>query len=374
MTLAGPAAAGDLYRAARAGARTIGLADGVFEDRPTVWHKEILWALERGVRVIGAASLGALRAAECAPFGMEGVGRVFELVRDGTIEDDSDLAVVHAPAELDWQPLTEARVNVRASLDAAEAAGVLSRRDARALTARAAAMPFRTLSWRALLDTLDGGRRARLAAWLPDGRVDLKRADALALLDAVAAGDGPRRRHAPPSVSPIPATGGRPSTGSSAAPASGADEAVLDELRLDPARFERALVRAFARRAAAPEPLDPAPDEGELLDELRLRHGLATAAGFRGWLAPQPRRARRARRGARGRGAAGAGARTAGGRARARSARRAARRRPLRGPRAARRRQAGAARRPPAAALSRGRARRAGRRALRPAPGVDRLR
>ena len=80
VTLAGPAAAGDLYRAARAGARTIGLADGVFEDRPTVWHKEILWALERGVRVIGAASLGALRAAECAPYGMEGVGRVFEAV------------------------------------------------------------------------------------------------------------------------------------------------------------------------------------------------------------------------------------------------------------------------------------------------------
>ena len=285
VTLAGPAAAGDLYRAARAGARTIGLADGVFEDRPTVWHKEILWALERGVRVIGAASLGALRAAECAPFGMEGVGRVFELVRDGTIEDDSDLAVVHAPAELGWQPLTEARVNVRASLDAAEAAGVLSRRDARALAARAAAMPFRTLSWRALLDTLDGGRRARLAAWLPDGRVDLKRADALALIDAVAAGDGT----APPSRTAFRLADTRYWRSAvdwfERRPASGADEAVLDELRLDPARFERALVRAFARRAAAPEPLDPAPDEGELLDELRLRHGLATAAGFRGWLA-----------------------------------------------------------------------------------------
>ena len=251
VTLAGPAAAGDLYRAAREGARTIGLADGVFEDRPTVWHKEILWALERGVRVIGAASLGALRAAECAPFGMEGVGRVFELVRDGTIEDDSDLAVVHAPAELDWQPLTEARVNVRASLDAAEAAGVLSRRDARALTARAAAMPFRTLSWRALLDTLDGGRRARLAAWLPDGRVDLKQADALALIDAVAAGDGT----APPSRTAFRLADTRYWRSAvdwfERRPASGADEAVLDELRLDPARFERALVRAFARRSSA---------------------------------------------------------------------------------------------------------------------------
>ena len=131
VSLPGPAAAGDLYRAARAGARVIGLVDGVFEDRPTVWHKEILWALERGVRVIGAASLGALRAAECAPFGMEGVGQVFAQIPRGAIEDDSDLAVVHAPGELGWQPLTEARVNVRATLDAAlAAAGVLSRREA----------------------------------------------------------------------------------------------------------------------------------------------------------------------------------------------------------------------------------------------------
>ena len=122
VTLAPPAAAGDLYRAARAGARVIGLVDGVFEDRPTVWHKEILWALDRGARVLGAASVGALRAAECAAFGMEGIGRVFAAVRDGAIEDDSDLAVIHAPGALGWHPLTEARVNVRATLAAATAA------------------------------------------------------------------------------------------------------------------------------------------------------------------------------------------------------------------------------------------------------------
>jgi len=281
VTLAGPAAAGDLYRAARAGARTIGLADGVFEDRPTVWHKEILWALEQGVRVVGAASLGALRAAECAAYGMEGVGRVFEAVQGGAIEDDSDLAVVHAPAELGWQPLTEARVNVRATLDAATAAGALSRRDTRALAARAAALPFRALTWPALLDTLDGDRRARLAAWLPEGRVDLKRADALALIDAVADGaaaPAPRFRLAETRY-------WRTAVDWFERQASGDEDPVLDELRLEPARFERALVRALARHAAAAEPLDPAPDEAELVDELRLRHGLATAADFRDWLA-----------------------------------------------------------------------------------------
>ena len=100
-----PAEAGDLYRAARAGAAVIGLVDGVFEDRPTVWHKEILWALAAGVRVYGAASLGALRAAECAAFGMEGVGAIFARCRSGDLEDDHELALAYAPRELDYTPL-----------------------------------------------------------------------------------------------------------------------------------------------------------------------------------------------------------------------------------------------------------------------------
>jgi hypothetical protein len=283
VTIEPPAAAGDLYRAARAGARVIGLVDGVFEDRPTVWHKEILWALERGVRVLGAASLGALRAAECAPFGMEGVGRVFAQVEAGAIEDDSDLAVVHAPAALGWRPLSEARVNVRATLEAAVAAGALTRRRARALAARAAALPFRELTWVALAEDLPASERDRLLSWLPDGRVDLKRADALALVEAVAqaAGAAPARpgfrladtRYWRAALAWFEPQG-----------TSAEEEAVLDELRLDPARFERALLRAFAGRAAADEPLEPPPDAAELLEALRLQRGLGTASAFRDWL------------------------------------------------------------------------------------------
>ena len=52
----------------------IGLIDGYFERVPSVSHKEILWAMSQGIVVIGAASMGALRAAELAPFGMLGVG------------------------------------------------------------------------------------------------------------------------------------------------------------------------------------------------------------------------------------------------------------------------------------------------------------
>ena len=43
------------------------IIDGVFQSEPAVRHKEILWALSLGVPVVGAASMGALRAAELFP-------------------------------------------------------------------------------------------------------------------------------------------------------------------------------------------------------------------------------------------------------------------------------------------------------------------
>jgi hypothetical protein len=65
-----------LYRAALAHPAAIGVIDGYFEVVPTVWHKEILWAMAQGIHVFGAASIGALRAAELDSFGMRGVGRL----------------------------------------------------------------------------------------------------------------------------------------------------------------------------------------------------------------------------------------------------------------------------------------------------------
>ena len=46
------------------------IVDGSFQWTPAVWHKEILWAMGRGVHVFGAASMGALRAAELDGFGL----------------------------------------------------------------------------------------------------------------------------------------------------------------------------------------------------------------------------------------------------------------------------------------------------------------
>ena len=83
FTVLPPAACGDLARSVRDGATAIALIDGLFETTASVWHKELLWALSKGVRLFGSSSMGALRAAEMWPFGMLGFGLVYRLYRCG---------------------------------------------------------------------------------------------------------------------------------------------------------------------------------------------------------------------------------------------------------------------------------------------------
>jgi len=182
-----PAAQGDIYRAALERPEAIGLIDGYFDDVPAVWHKEILWAMSEGIHVFGGASMGALRAAELAPFGMQGVGAIFEAFQSGELEDDDEVAVAHASAEDGFRPLSEAMVNIRATLKSAERAGLLGTAVHSALVRLAKALLYPERSWPALFaqatrEGLPPDELRRLREWLPRGRVDQKRTDALALL------------------------------------------------------------------------------------------------------------------------------------------------------------------------------------------------
>ena len=91
-----PAGKGDVYRIIASGVKTIVLIDGVFHNAPSVWQRELLDAMDEGIRVVGAASMGALRAAELHLFGMIGRGTIFEWYRDGIIEGDDEVALLHA--------------------------------------------------------------------------------------------------------------------------------------------------------------------------------------------------------------------------------------------------------------------------------------
>ncbi|TVQ36209.1 MAG: hypothetical protein EA356_05995 [Geminicoccaceae bacterium] len=182
-----PVAGGDVYAAVLAGAGRIAIVDGFFGDRPAVRHKEILWALAQGVPVLGAASMGALRAVELAPFGVEGVGAVFEGYRSGRYTKDGDVAVAHAPAELGFQPLTLAVVDVEARLARGLAAlGWPPHRLAGWLDV-ARSVPFRQRTASNLRDrfrnaTGDDAMPEPLLDWLGADGFSLKRADVAALL------------------------------------------------------------------------------------------------------------------------------------------------------------------------------------------------
>jgi hypothetical protein len=196
-----PVRQGELYRAALERPEAIGVIDGYFEVVPTMWHKEILWAMSQGIHVFGAASIGALRAAELDPFGMRGIGCIYEDFRDGVLQDDDEVAVLHGPEELGYPPITEAMVNIRATIDAAARDGILSPQTATGLTELAKELFYKQRTYDALLRAaianFPEAEWCKFAEWLSTGRVDRKRRDAASMLGAIrthlASGAGPMR-------------------------------------------------------------------------------------------------------------------------------------------------------------------------------------
>jgi len=182
-----PVGQGDVYRAVKDKPRAIGIIDGYFEGVPSVWHKEIIWALEQGIAVFGSASMGALRAAELDGFGMIGVGKIFEDYLSGALRDDDEVAVLHSPGELGYKLLSEPMVSIRATIAKASGAGVLTSEAAEHIVAVAKAIHYRDRTWAKVLSAAGDDRQIQgLSEWLPNGQVDAKRDDACAMLSRMA--------------------------------------------------------------------------------------------------------------------------------------------------------------------------------------------
>ena len=183
-----PARCGDILRARRLRPLRIAIIDGIFERTAAIWHKELLLALSHGIELHGASSMGALRAAEMQPYGMIGHGRIFEAFRDGDLTDDDEVAVLHAEVYAGYASLSDSMVNIRATLDAALAAGVMDTESAGELLSLAKRTFYHQRSLAALVESiLATDARARFNAFLDGGgAVDQKKADALSLLSRLA--------------------------------------------------------------------------------------------------------------------------------------------------------------------------------------------
>jgi hypothetical protein len=153
------------------------LIDGEFAQALSVWQKEIIYALQiPGVKgVYGAASMGALRAADLADFGMIGSGRIFRWYDEGVITDESEVSVVYYQRpDGSYVTTTVALVNVRAALDKAIEAGVIEMENAQAIFNYCASIHWTERTKAAL------GKVSGLLSWLE--RIDQKKADALELI------------------------------------------------------------------------------------------------------------------------------------------------------------------------------------------------
>jgi hypothetical protein len=180
-----PAKQGDVISAVRDGATAIGLVDGYFGGAAAVWHKEILYALSLGVRVLGASSMGALRAAECAVYGMEPVGDIAEAYVSGKLDDDAAVALIHAPPEFGSQPMSEPLVDAIATLGELERLGMLDPTEVPALNRSAGECFFgdRTAETIAGRAGLVPDRAAEVARLYRAHHVSLKQRDARLLVE-----------------------------------------------------------------------------------------------------------------------------------------------------------------------------------------------
>ena len=95
----------------------IAIVDGIFHNHPSVGHREIRQAIERGWEVWGLSSMGAIRACEMQAFGMKGFGEVYERYAADEDFTDDEVTLLHEPDE-PFHPLSEPLVHIRAILHA----------------------------------------------------------------------------------------------------------------------------------------------------------------------------------------------------------------------------------------------------------------
>ncbi len=184
-----PARKGDLLKINSDNSNTlVCLIDGVFlQDYPPT-PMEVYTIMQRGVRVLGAASIGALRAVELERLGMIGIGRIFRLYKKGILEDDDEVAVTFSD---DYTLASEAMIDIRYTLYHAYKSSVISRESRRILTRIAKSIYFPYRSYDLILEKakakgiIDSDQLGMLREYIKHNRRSLKEEDSIKLLNHV---------------------------------------------------------------------------------------------------------------------------------------------------------------------------------------------
>jgi len=163
----------------------IGIIDGVFHQSPAVSHKEILRALKDNITVVGGASMGALRACELYPYGMIGIGNIFEDYKNGTIESDDDVAVSLDPTT--YEQLSDSWINMKYNFNKAQKDNILSQEDVDNLlaTSKDIYYPKRSFEYVIKKSELTEYKKTELTKYLDKNKFDIKHDDAKAVIEYI---------------------------------------------------------------------------------------------------------------------------------------------------------------------------------------------
>jgi len=171
-----PASRGDLYayRILRHGYFL--LLDGLFGGVLSISPREVVDVVQDGAVVVGASSMGALRAADCRPAGVLGAGIIYRLFKDRVISNEDEVAVLFRE-EMPFPSLTEPLINMRIALRRAIRKGLVEASEAEKIIVAAQSLHFSRRTWSSAC------RRANLQP--PSGilgflrEIDTKRSDAI---------------------------------------------------------------------------------------------------------------------------------------------------------------------------------------------------
>lgn len=179
-----PAEQGDMLMAILAGFRNILIIDGYFYTKFPCTTFEVMLALEQGLNVFGAASIGALRAVELDRYGMTGSGYVYDYLRRHAIKPYHIVAQTYRGNDT---VLTPPLIEIIYFLECAAAEGVINQVDSDRCLKLAETISFFSLTFVSFFNKLQeaGLATQQLEDYLnrkgPD-HFRIKRADALQLL------------------------------------------------------------------------------------------------------------------------------------------------------------------------------------------------
>jgi TfuA protein len=189
-----PAKKGDFLRFTMPadGLTVVGLVDGYFlQDYPPSPIEVYQLIMRKNTVVIGSASLGALRAVELEKFGMIGIGKIFELYKNGIVNADDEVAVTFTEEPQSLQ--SEAMIDIRFNLFIAKRKGIIDEITKKTIARVAKSVYFPYRNYEDILDKtknmhpeLEHGLES-FRAYIRNNRRSLKEKDAIRLVEYIKA-------------------------------------------------------------------------------------------------------------------------------------------------------------------------------------------